>query len=194
VERVHPVHLVILAVAILGAVFAFVAMRVAFDARDAAVSAASSSDGDNWYEINQLQQALVRAGVIEDPDVIPDDYGELDGPWSRCLTADERDELGLGDEVELPPACDTVPVSIEERCVDEVSPPDESEADDVYCEENVVIDGLHYNGWLPVHPVDVTGEEWLLGDGSGIDRVARRADDVFVHVVGEGWRHLETYR
>lgn len=198
-ERVHPIHLITLAVVIVGAVFAFVAMRVAFEARDAAWSAATAPDGDNWHEIQQLQTALVRAGVIEDPTVIPDDHGELDGPWSRCLTADERDQLGLSaDDVELPPTCDTVPVSFEERCSDPVPPPElgEDEAVEHLCEQAYVVGRQRYGAWDQAHPADVLAEaeEWLRGDGDhGIDRVARGPDTVFVHVVGEGWWRLYPY-
>lgn len=197
-ERVHPIHILTLGVAILSAVFAFIAMLVAFDARDAAWSAATRSGGDNWHEISQLQTALVRAGVIEDPTAVPDDHGELDGPWSRCLTADERDELGLSaDVVELPPACDTVPVSYEERCPEPVPTSElaEDEAVDQACERAYVVDGRRYEGWDQAHPSDIAAEtdEWLRADGDhGVDRVARGRDAAFVHVVGEGWLRLSS--
>lgn len=196
-KRVHPIHVVTLGVAILGAAFALVAMLVAFEARDAAWSASAGSDGDNWYEIWQLQTALIRAGVIEDPTVIPDDHGEPDGPWSRCLTADERDALGpdLAD-VELPPACDTVSVAYDDRCPEPVPTSEDGDEEAVYdvgCDHAYVIDGRRYEGWDHAHPFDVEAEakEWLLADGShGVDRVARGTDAVFLHVVGEGWLRL----
>lgn len=194
-ERVHPIHVITLAVAILAASFAFVAMRVAFEARDAAWSAASNSDGDNWYQIAQLQTALIRAGVIEDPDSIPDDHGEPDGPWSRCLTTDERDELGpdAGD-VELPPACEAVPVTYVERCP-EPEPPVDLGVDDTgdVCELAYIVGGRRFTYWEQAHPADVLAEaeEWLISDGdSGVDRVARGPDATFVHIVGEGWMRL----
>jgi hypothetical protein len=192
VERVHPIHVITLAVAILAASFAFVAMRIAFDARDAAWAAASNSDGDNWYEIAQLQTALIRAGVIEDPDNIPDDHGELDGPWSRCLTTDERDELGLDvGDVELPPACETVPVTYVERCP-EPEPPDELGVDDALepCEMAYSVGGRRFTYWEAAHPADVLAEAegWFLADGdTEVDRVARGPNATFVHIVGEGW-------
>jgi hypothetical protein len=197
VQRVLPIHLVILGVAVLGAVFAFVAMRVAFDARDAARSADSGWGGDNSAQLFELQQALVRAGVIEDPSIIPDDGGELDGPWARCLTSDEREALGpAADDVELPPACDVVTVAVEERCEggEAAASDGEVEADDVAdagaagCERVFEVDGRRYGDGGLVHPADVAADEWLLADGDGeVDRVARGSGDVWVHVIDEGW-------
>jgi hypothetical protein len=198
VKRVHPVHVLTLVVAILGAAFAFVAMQVAFEAREAAWSAAASSGGDNWHEIQQLQAALIRAGVIEDPTVVPDDHGELGGPWSRCVTSDERDAMDLDvDDSELPASCDEVPVTFEERCPDPVPTSEigDGEAFDDGCEIAYVVDGRRYDDWEVAHPADVTAEadEWLRSDGdSRADRVARGPDATFVHVVGEGWLRLYT--
>lgn len=196
VKRLHPIHIITLAVASLGAVFAFVAMQVAFDARDGARAAAASPDGDNRYEISQLQTALIRAGVIEDPTVIPDDHGDLDGPWSRCLTSDERDALGPdADDVELPPSCDAVPVTREERCPEPVPASElgDDEAVDEACELAYFVGDQRYNYWEQAHPTDVVAEaeEWLRADGDGgVDRVAQGPDAAFVHVVGEGWLRL----
>jgi hypothetical protein len=199
VERVHPIHVVTLVVAIVGALCAFVAMRVAFEAREAAWSAASSPGSDGSFEIWQLQTALIRAGVIEDPTVIPDDHGELDGPWSRCLTGDERDGLGYAaDDVALPPACATVPVSFEERCPEPVpaSELSDDEAFDDVCELAYVVDRQRFSSWDHAHPQDVAEEadEWLLAEGdSEVDRVARGPDAAFVHVIGDGWLRLSSF-
>jgi hypothetical protein len=205
VTRVHPIHILTLAVAVLAAVFAFVAMRVAFDARDAAWSAAAGRDGDNWYEINELQTALIRAGVIEDPSVIPDDHGRPDGPWARCLTEDEREGLGLDpDEVPLASACDTIEVAREERCPDPVPAPDpDPDVDEVFddvpgCTQVFVVGSRRFEaeGFERVHPfdVDAEAEEWSRAAGDPeVDRVARGPDATFVHVVGEGWLRLLTW-
>jgi hypothetical protein len=197
VERVHPIHLAILGVAVLGAIFAFVAMRVAFDARDAAVSAALEPSRDDGFQIAELQQALIRAGVIEDPYIIPDDGGELDGPWARCLTGAERDALGPeAADVELPPACEVVRVAVEERCEggeaaasdSEVEADDAADAEAAWCERVFEVDGRRYGDGGLVHPADVVADEWLLAGGDGdVDRVARASGDVWVHVIDEGW-------
>ena len=200
VKRVHPIHIVTLGVAILGAVFAFIAMQVAFDARDAASSAAANDSGDNGQQIRELQLALVRAGIIDDPTVVPIDYRELGGPWSQCLTADDREEMGLGpDDVELPPACDVVPVSFDERCP-EPTPPTELADDDPVdvdtCEVFYVVDGRRFEYWEQAHPFDVEAEadEWFRADSDDrADRVARGEGLTFVHLVDEGWLRLESW-
>lgn len=194
-ERLHPVHLVTLAVAVLAAVFAFVAMRVAFEARDAAWSAGSDMSVDNSYEINQLQTALIRAGLIDDPSVIPDDHQQLDGPWARCLTADEREDMGLtDDDVELPTPCETVAVDLVTECYEPAPVPEsdvESDDDVADCVLWYRIDGRRFEYWDEAHPADVDrdADEWLIAESSdGVDRLARGHDSVFLHVVGEGWR------
>jgi len=195
-ERVQPVLVVTLLVAILGAVFAFVAMRVAFEARDAAWSAAHADGGDNWYEIDQLQTALIRAGVIEDPYLSPDDHGEVDGPWARCLTAAERDELpsDAGDGT-LPPPCDVLPASYDEACPEPVPPSEQDDGEGVEepCEIAWVVDGRRFVSWEQAYPEDVNAaaEEWFLAGGDdGADRVARGPDVTYLHVVGQGWQRL----
>lgn len=190
----HPLHVATFVVVTLAAIFAFVAMQVAFEARDAAHAADHGWGGDNSYEINELQSALIRAGVIGDPWDFGDDHHELDGPWARCLTADEVAAMGLGpDDVELPPACETVEVALVEECSD--PPPDyETEPEGVEhpepCELWHRIDGLRYDAEGPVHLEDVeaSAEHWYLVDGTdGVDRLARGQGDTFLHVIGEGW-------
>jgi hypothetical protein len=188
---------------VLAAVFAFVAMRVAFDAREAAWSAADRGDGDNRFEIDELQTALIRAGVIEDPSVIPDDHGQPDGPWARCLTEDEREALGLDpDEVPRASDCDTIEVTREERCPDPVPEPDpdvDEVIDDIPgCTQVFVVGSRRFEaeGFERVHPFDVDAEAEELSRAAGdpeVDRVARGPDATFVHVVGEGWLRLHTW-
>jgi hypothetical protein len=191
-DRPHPIHLVTLALAVLAVGFSFVAMRAALEARDLATAAAGASTGDGSYQaVWELQNALVRAGVIEDPFAVPDDGGEPDGPWARCLTAEEADRFGLSDPGTSMPACDTVEV-VEVACP---PPQPDAEADDVAAAEDCVwtyrVAGQER--WLvgPVHPDDVAAAavEHLLADGAeDVDRVARGADgQVFLHVRGQGW-------
>lgn len=64
------IHLITAIAAVAAGIFAFVAMQVAFDARDAADEArANTSMSDTWTvetELRELHQALLDAGVIED--------------------------------------------------------------------------------------------------------------------------------
>ncbi|MFA9429486.1 hypothetical protein [Egicoccus sp. AB-alg2] len=201
-ERPHWVQVVTLVLAGLAAVFAFVAMQVAFEARDAAWSAGSVPDGDDSWEIQQLQTALIRAGVIEDPSVVPDDHGHLDGPWARCMTADERADLDLtDDEAPLPEPCEIMPVQLVEECSEPVDVEEDFTDDDGVeypepCWVHWEVDGRRFDLSEQAHPFDVEAgaEHWYLGDGTdGVDRVARGNGVAFLHVVGEGWQRLEGY-
>jgi hypothetical protein len=126
VDRQDVVRLVTLALAGLAALFSFVAMQVAFDAREQATYAANQPDGDDSYAVWQLQDALVRAGLIEDPNVIPDDFEELGGPWARCLTRTEAERMGLEAD-QVPAPCASIRVEASE-C--DVEPPAPGTADD----------------------------------------------------------------
>ncbi|MCC5947567.1 MAG: hypothetical protein JJT89_03845 [Nitriliruptoraceae bacterium] len=196
-KPVHPIHIATLLLALAAAVFAYVAMQVAFEARDNALSAASQPDGDNGAQIDALQSALIRAGVIEDPWAIPDDHGEPDGPWARCLTADERGTLDLAtDDAALPAACDVLPVRLEERCPEPMEGADRGEEADVAdesCELRYVVDDRAYDVWDEAHPADVAveAEQWFRAEGEpGVDRVARGPDGTFLHVIDRGWLRL----
>lgn len=60
-----------LLLAALAAVFSFVAMQAAFDARDEARTAgelASMADDGAGQDVRHLHEALVRAGVVDDPE------------------------------------------------------------------------------------------------------------------------------
>jgi hypothetical protein len=197
VDWPHPLLAVTALLAALAAILAFVAVRVAADARDAAYAADAGPSVDSSYEIAQLQTALIRAGVIEDPAIIPDDHGTVDGPWARCLTAEERTELAPDEsDVELPAPCDAVTAALVEEChepepADDVDP----EVEDVApCQRWYEIDGRRFDFSEAAHPVDVeaVADEWLLADGSGdVTRVARGDGGTYVHVTGEGWLRLE---
>jgi hypothetical protein len=205
-DRPHPVHYLTLVIALLAAVFAFLAMQWAAEAREAAESAANqASFGDSSLEISELRSALIRAGVIDDPAITPVDQGTLDGPWARCMTAVDLERTGLdAREVDLPAPCDTATVRFEEDCPD--APPstndeglafdDDGVAFDASCLLFYRVDGDRYTGWYPAHPADVDrwAETWRWADpASGVDRVAEMAgdgDDLFLHVVDEGWIQL----
>lgn len=67
-SRPHPIEIVTLLVALSAAVFSFVAMQAAFDARDEARTAgelASFGEGVG-PDVQELHEALLRAGLIED--------------------------------------------------------------------------------------------------------------------------------
>lgn len=195
-DRLHPIHIVTLILAALAMVFSFAAMRVAFEARDQATAAAGLSVSDNWREIHQLEQALVRAGVIEDPSILPDDHHELDGPWARCLTADERDEMGLrADDVDLPdPPCATATVE-EVPCDDPVTDPGgQDPEEDEQLEDCAIvyrIDGRRHHLSDTVHPFDMErwASTWFNVEGAPeVDRLARGEDgEIFLHVIDRGW-------
>jgi hypothetical protein len=67
-SRPQPIHVVTLLVAMLAAVFSFVAMQAAFDARDEARTAGelASTGQDVGPDVRELHEALLRAGLIED--------------------------------------------------------------------------------------------------------------------------------
>ncbi len=64
----HPIHAVTLLVALLAAVFSFIAMQAAFDAREEARTAGElASIGEGVRpDVHELHEALLRAGLIED--------------------------------------------------------------------------------------------------------------------------------
>jgi hypothetical protein len=68
VSRPHPVHIVTLLIALVAAVFSFVAMQAAFDARDEArIAGELASTGEGvGPDVRELHEALLRAGLIED--------------------------------------------------------------------------------------------------------------------------------
>lgn len=68
VSRPHPIHIVTLLVALVAAVFSFVAMQAAFDARDEARIAGELASTGEYVgpDIRELHEALLRAGLIED--------------------------------------------------------------------------------------------------------------------------------
>ena len=84
--RLHPIHVVTLLIALLAAVFSFVAMQAAFDARDEARTAGSIALFGEGVgpEVRELHEALVRAGVVDDPtgrfDHLGDDPTQDDQP------------------------------------------------------------------------------------------------------------------
>jgi hypothetical protein len=67
-SRPHPIHTVTLLVALVAAVFSFVAMQAAFDARDEArIAGERASTGEGVSsDVRELHEALLRAGLIED--------------------------------------------------------------------------------------------------------------------------------
>ena len=67
-SRLHPIHIVTLLVALVAAVFSFVAMQAAFDARDEArIAGELASIGEGVSpDVRELHEALLRAGLIED--------------------------------------------------------------------------------------------------------------------------------
>lgn len=191
-DRPHPLQYVTLALALLAAIFAFLAMQSANDARQAAEEARSeASFNDGSWEIRELQDALIRAGVIDDPSVMPIDQGDLDGPWGRCATAEDLEHLGL-DGGAAPPSCDMVEVELVRDCPDPAPEVGEEGVEEA-CELWWVVDGQRYTGWEDVFPADVEreGEVWLRADpASGADRVTRTsASDgaIYLHVIDEGW-------
>jgi hypothetical protein len=68
VSRPHPIHIATLLVALVAAVFSFVAMQAAFDARDGARIAGELASTGEYVgpDIRELHEALLRAGLIED--------------------------------------------------------------------------------------------------------------------------------
>jgi hypothetical protein len=193
VDRLPAVQLVTLGLAALATVFSFVAMRAATDARDHARSAADLAGFDSSHDVLQLQDALVRAGVIEDPYVIPDDHGEPDGPWGRCLTTEERVVLGSetsrGGPDDAP--CASIEV-VEVSCPSpEASPEDEDRIAVELCERRYLVDGQEHYLTDTVHPedVEVDATEWATATGAPeVDRVTRTSGTtVYLHVLDEGW-------
>ncbi len=70
-ERSHTMQAMTLALAALAAVFSFVAMQAAREARTEARTAgelASMADDGAGQDVWRLHEALVRAGVVEDPE------------------------------------------------------------------------------------------------------------------------------
>jgi len=198
-DRPHPLHYVTVALALLAAVFAFLAMQSANDARQAAEEARSeASFRGSSGEIYELQAALIRAGVIDDPSVMPVDQGTLDGPWGRCVTADDLERLDVdAADVELPDPCDTATVELVEDCPEPTTEPrEEGVAVDEACELSYRVDGDRYAPVGAEHPADVDrwADNWRRADPvSGIDRVAEMASpdrDLFIHVIDEGWVRL----
>jgi hypothetical protein len=193
-DRPHPIHVVTLTLVGLATIFAFIAMRVAFDARDAARSAASNSFDNASGEVRTLQDALIRAGVIDDPWFIPDDRGEVDGPWARCLTVAERAAMGaMGDDAPLPdPPCDSIAIDDVTCEVPETDPSDDGVEPDT-CGLEVLVDGRHHylSGEARPDDVDADGTAFFNVTGTpGIDRYVRgEGDSGYVHLVGFHDRH-----
>lgn len=70
-EGSHTMQAMTLTLAALAAVFSFVAMQAAWDARDEARIAgemASMADDRAGQDVWRLHEALVRAGVVDDPE------------------------------------------------------------------------------------------------------------------------------
>ncbi|HSK22669.1 MAG TPA: hypothetical protein VK906_05820 [Egicoccus sp.] len=190
-NRPDVVRLITLVFAGLAALFSFVAMQVAFDAREQATYAADQPDGDDSYDIWQLQDAMVRAGLIEDPNVIPDDFEELGGPWARCLTRAEAERMSLGEE-QVPAPCPSIRVEASE--CDLPTPPDGTPEDAEMpeaCEIRYRFDGRDHSISEGFRPEDIESEgvEWFVTEGtSEVDRLVRAADGTtYLHAVGRGW-------
>jgi hypothetical protein len=209
VDRPHPIQIITLLLVALAVIFSFVAMRTAFEARDHAASAAAQSSVDNGYEILQLQEALVRAGVIDDPWVVPDDHLTLGGPWAECLTTEERVQLASssaedaapsgddagpsGDDAPASEPCGTL--EVEPRPCPAAAPnPPEAEQDepvddavDEACEIVYRIDGRPHHLSGRVHPDEVQNraDTWFTVEGAvDVDRVARGPEgDLYLHVI-----------
>jgi len=199
-DRPHPIQVATLILAGLATIFAFVAMRVAFDARNAAESAAHRSFSDASGDVHRLQDALIRTGVIEDPWLIPDDFGEAGGPWARCLTVPERIAMGrTGGSAPLPdPPCDTIEVEepvCEAQEPDPTGTMDEDAVEPEPCAVELLVDGAPYRLYHEARPDDVDADGSAFFNARGVPSIDRyvqgRGDLDYAHLVGfhglHGW-------
>lgn len=200
--RVHPIHVITLVLAGVAVIFSLLAMSAASEARDEAATAAALAGMDSSSGVDELQEALIRAGVIDDPSAIPDDHQQLGGPWGRCLTEAERPDLDLdaadtdaadvdvgADEPEVAD-CGTARVEVI-ACPDveaDTPPTPEDEEIDEGCTYAYRIDGQRFVVSDRVRPDDVESDAITISNVEGaaeVDRVATLEEDdaLFIHLL-----------